>query len=237
MSGSRSGVYAALALVLFLVMANVAYGVLVATFGYDDILREPVAVILEKFAAGGAGLIMAWALFAWSALVFVFAAGLVAKALADRHRVYVGFFTVFGVASGIVQAIGLFRWVFAVPPLAAQYPAASAAEQAAITQVFQALNQYGGVALGEHIGQLLLVAWTIGVVVACWRAGGALKWTSLLGAITIPLWLVGQTELYATVIPDAPSIEATPLAFTLWMVWLLALAGALAFQKPKNTAP
>jgi hypothetical protein len=93
------------------------------------------------------------------------------------------------------------------------------------------VHQYGGVVLGEHLGQILLLAWSIGIIAACWRAGGALKWTSLIGLVTIPLWIVGQTELFATVIPDLPVIEATPFAFMLWMVWLLALAGALAFQR------
>jgi len=232
MAGSRYGVLAGLALVLFLAMANVAYSYLVANFGYDDILREPVPVILARFSAGGPGLVLAWTGFAWSALIFVLAACLVGLALAERHGQRVWMATAAGAASGLIQAVGLFRWVFVVPSLANAYAAADAgpAERTAIVQIFNALNQYGGVALGEHLGQILLVAWSIGIIAACWRIGGALKWTSPIGMATIPLWLAGQTELFATVIPQMPVIEATPLAFMLWMVWLLALAGALAFQ-------
>jgi hypothetical protein len=233
MAGSRYGIIAGLSLLLFLAMANVAYGYLVANFDYDDILREPVATILKKFAAGGPGIVLAWAGFAWSALVFVLAAVLVAKALAERHGQFVWMATAAGMASGLFQATGLFRWVFVVPSLARGYAASDAgpAERAAIAQTFNALNQYGGVALGEHLGQILLVAWSIGIIAACWRAGGALKWTSLIGMATIPLWIAGQTELLATVIPTIPVIEATPIAFMLWMAWLLALAAALAFQR------
>jgi hypothetical protein len=233
MRGSRYGLLAGLALVAFLLLANVAYAYLVVNFDYDDILREPVPTILERFAAGGPGLIFAWAAFAWSALVFVLAACLVGIALAERHGQFVWMTTAAGAASGIVQAVGLLRWVFVVPSLANAYGAADAgpAERAAIVQTFNAVHQYGGVALGEHLGQILLVAWSIGIIAACWRVGGALKWTSLIGLVTIPLWIVGQTELFATVIADFPVIEATPIAFMLWMVWLLALAGALPFQR------
>ncbi len=233
MSGSRYGVFAGLSLVVFLIAANVAYTYLVVNFAYDDILREPVETILESYTAGGPGLVLAWAAFAWSALVFVLAACLVGIAFAERHGQLVWMTTAAGAASGIVQAVGLFRWVFVVPSLANAYAAADAgsAERAAVVQTFIALNQYGGVALGEHLGQILLVAWSIGIIVACWRAGGALKWTSPIGIATIPLWIVGQTELFATAIPGAPVIEATPIAFMLWMVWLFALAAALTFQR------
>ena len=233
MAESRYGVLAGLSLVAFLVLANVAYAYLVVNFGYDDILRESVATILQTFALGGPGLVLAWAAFAWSALVFVLAACLVGMALSARHGQFAWMATAAGAASGIVQAVGLFRWVFVVPSLATAYGAADAgsAEQAAVVQTFNALNQYGGVAVGEHLGQILLVAWTVGVAAACWRTGGALKWTSLIGMATVPLWIAGQTELFATVIPQTPLIEVTPIAFMLWMAWLLALASALAFQR------
>lgn len=229
---SPYGLLAGVSLVVFLILTNTAYAYLAANFNYDDILREPVGTILESFAAGGPALVLAWAAFAWSALVFVLSACFIGNAFAERHGQMVWIATAAGAASGIVQAVGLFRWVFVVPSLASAYTAAGAgsAERAAITQTFNAIHQYGGVALGEHLGQILLVAWSIGIIAACWRTGGALKWTSLIGMATIPLWIMGQTELFATVIPGMTVIEATPVAFMLWMVWLLALAGALAFQ-------
>lgn len=224
------------ALIAFLILANLAYGSLVTTFDYDDILREPVSVVLGRFAAGGDGLILAWAGFAWSALLFVVAAPLVGRAFADRHGQAIWIATAAGAASGLLQAIGLFRWVFVVPHLARDYAAASAtdADRAAIAHLYDTLNQYGGVAIGEHLGQVLLVAWSVGIIAACWRIGGLLKWTSFLGLASIPLWVVGQTELYATVAPRLTVVEAAPLAFMIWMVWVLSLAISLIVQKPAN---
>lgn len=231
---SSFGLAAGVALIAFLVLTNVAYAALVSMFGYDDVLREPVATVLARFSAGGPGLILAWTGFAWSALLFALAAAFTARALADRHGQLVAMVTAAGAASGLIQAAALFRWVFVVPTLAQAYeaPGASEADRAAIAQTYNALNQYGGVALGEHLGQVLLIVWSLGIIAACWRIGGLLKWTSLIGLASIPLWILGQTELFATVAPSLPVIEATPMAFMLWMVWLLGLAIALMVQRP-----
>ncbi|HEY8572490.1 DUF4386 domain-containing protein [Phenylobacterium sp.] len=226
------GLLAGSALIAFLALTNAAYSALVTMFGYDDILRQPVGTVLERFQAGGPALILAWTGFAWSALVFVLAAVFTARAFAQRHGQLVWAATAAGAASGLIQAVGLFRWVFVVPTLASAYPHAGEAERAAIDQTYNALNQYAGVALGEHLGQVLLILWSVGILAACWRTGGLLKWTSLIGMASVPLWILGQTELFATVLPSLPVLELTPFAFMLWMTWLLALAISLIVQRP-----
>jgi hypothetical protein len=226
------GPLAGLTFIAFLALTNVAYAALVTLFSYDDILREPVGAVLERFHAGGPDLVLAWAGFAWSALAFVLAAVLTARAFSQRHGQAVWVATAAGAASGLIQAVGLFRWVFVIPPMAAAWSGADEVERAAISQAYNAIHQYGGVALGEHLGQVLLIAWSVGIIAACWRTGGLLKWTSLIGLASIPLWILGQTELFATVIPGLQVVEATPFAFMLWMVWLLALAVGLMVQRP-----
>ena len=225
---------AGLVLIAFLLLANIAYASLITLFGYDDVLREPVSVVLARYAAGGPALVLAWAGFAWSTLIFVLGAGLLGRTLAEDHGQRVWLATAAGAASGLIQAVGLLRWVFVGPGLGAGYvaPGARDSDRAAITQIYNALNQYGGVALGEHLGQILLVAWSLGIIAACWRIGGLLRGTSVLGLISMPLWILGQTELFATVVPHLRVFEVTPLAFMIWMVWVLALAVALMIQKP-----
>lgn len=229
----RYGVLAALAIGAFLIVANIAYVYLTATFGYDDILREPVPVVLDRFASGGSALILAWTAFAWSALIFVLAACLIGRALAREHGQIVWMATLAGAASGIVQAAGLLRWVFVVPTLATANFGALPNQQGAIVETFSALNQYGGVAIGEHLGQVLLVAWTVCIIAACQRAGGLLAKSSFIGMLSVPLWIIGQTELFGTVMPTLPVVEATPFAFIIWMLWLLALAAALVLQRAR----
>lgn len=42
-------------LILLVILSNIPYVLLIQTFGYDDILREPVDVVLTRFQAGEQG--------------------------------------------------------------------------------------------------------------------------------------------------------------------------------------
>jgi hypothetical protein len=55
------------------------------------------------------------------------------------------------------------------------------------------------------------------------------RWIAVAGALTLPFWLIGQTELLHMVVPAVPSIEVIPLAFMAWEAWLLLMAVALLF--------
>ncbi|MBX3578307.1 MAG: DUF4386 domain-containing protein [Rhizobiaceae bacterium] len=229
MTEARLRALAGACLVAFLVLATVPYIYLVQTFQYDDILREPTGVILAAFNAGGTSLVLAWFAFALAAFFFTFVALALSRwleaATGNAHRLA----TMFGVASGLLQAIGLARWVFVVPPLAAAHadPATSEASRAAIEAVFTAVHQYGGVAIGEDLGQLTLLVWTIGMAAAFLRMPGLWKVLGALPAITVPLWLIAQTELLHSANPSFTAYETAPFAFILWQGWLLALGAAL----------
>ena len=119
-------------LILLVILSNIPYILLIQTFGYDDILREPVDVVLTKFHAGGTGLILTWLGFGLAALLFIPASLLLYHVINDwptqrSDLPYLSIATLMGALSGILQAIGLMRWVFVVPVLANLYtnPAAS----------------------------------------------------------------------------------------------------------------
>jgi Domain of unknown function (DUF4386) len=217
-----------LALIVFIVAASLPYIWLIEHFGYDDILREPTAVILKNFHDGGAPLVLAWFGFAMSALLFIPVALATDRLLAARGVAMRGA-VVLAIASATAQAIGLLRWVLVVPALASGYadPAASAATRDAIAVVFDAVHRYGGMVIGEMVGQLLLAGWTALVTVQLYRSRAVPRWIAVAGALTLPFWLVGQTELLHMVVPAVPSIEVIPLAFMAWEAWLLVLAVAL----------
>lgn len=142
------------ATLVFAIGFNVPYAVLAATFDYPGVLRRPADEVLELFAVGGSPLILTWYAFLWAALLFVpLSAGLAIT----RERIEALPALAIGAAiagglSGALQAIGLARWVFVIP---AQAAAHAAGDPSAAT-VFETLNLYGGVAIGEHLGQLLL---------------------------------------------------------------------------------
>ena len=165
-----SGVRLALAIVLFLVAANVPYAWLIANFGYDDILREPAARILEAFSDGGAALVLAWLAFSVGALLFIPVALEFRRMLAGQG-VDGGAAAILGIGSAIAQATGLLRWVLVVPSLAAAYvqPGASDSAREAIVVAFDVVHRFGGMIVGELLGQLLLAAWTALTAGRCGR--------------------------------------------------------------------
>lgn len=231
----RLKAWTALSITVFLIAATLPYSWLIGNFGYDDILREPTGKILSEFHAGGAPLVLAWFAFAISALLFIpVAFGL--EKLLDAHWKSVHGATLLGVASAIAQAVGLLRWVLVVPALAAAYaaPEASAGMREAIVVVFDAVHRYGGMVLGEMVGQLLLASWTALVGVQLYRSSAIPRWISVIGLLTTPFWLAGQTELLHLVVPAIPSIEVIPIAFMVWEAWLLLMAIALGVSAWKE---
>jgi hypothetical protein len=231
----------AASLIVFLVAATLPYTWLIEHFGYDDILREPAGAILQKFHAGGAPLVMAWFAFAMSSLLFIPVARGFQRLLSAHWGSDTGA-SVLGIASAIAQAIGLLRWVLVVPALAATFADAqsSQATRDATLVIFDAVHRYGGMVLGEFIGQLLLAGWTGLVALALYRSRAVPRWLAGVGWLTLPFWLVGQTELLHGVVPAVPSIEVIPIAFMAWEAWLAAIAVSLlaqAWRARSGTAP
>jgi Domain of unknown function (DUF4386) len=228
-----------LLLILLVILSNIPYMMLIQTFGYDDILREPVDVVLTKFKAGGTQLILTWFGFGLAALLFVPASLLLRYVLnlpIQRNQQpslsitpYLSIAMLMGAFSGILQAIGLMRWVFVVPVLADLYtnPNASPITRETVSIVYQAVHQYGGVLIGEHLGQTLLIGWTLGAGLAMRSSPIFKAWVAWWGLFTTPLLALGQSELLATVIPRMPVIEATPIGFILWEVWMLVVGISL----------
>ncbi|MDX2216777.1 MAG: DUF4386 domain-containing protein [Oculatellaceae cyanobacterium bins.114] len=226
--------------ILLVVLSNIPYTLLIQTFGYDDILREPVDVVLTQFHAGGTRLILTWFAFGLAALLFIPASLLLHQVLHGHmhrhHSPYLAIATFMGALSGVLQAIGLMRWVFVVPVLANLYtaPNASATTREAVSVIYQAVHQYGGVVIGEHLGQTFLIGWTVGVGLAMRSSLIFKSWVVALGLFTAPLLLLGQSELLATVIPGMPVLETTPVGFILWEIWLLVLGVSLLRVHPKR---
>ena len=215
--------------IFLVVLLNVPYTLLIQNFEYDDILREPVDYVLTRFHAGGAELILTWWVFGLTALLFIPASTLLHQIIAREDTPYLTTATFLGALSGILQSVGLMRWVFVIPILANLYTdsTTNAATREAVSVVYQAVHQYGGVVIGEHLGQMLLVCWTLGVGIAMRRSPIFKAWVAWLGLITVPLLLLGQSELLATAIPTLPVLELTPVGFIMWEVWILVVGISL----------
>jgi len=174
--------------ILFIVGAaliNVPYAMLIMNFDYPDILREPTGHILTLYQEGGTGLIFTWFAFAWVGIPLLFAIVMLQKVLEREDTPYLWSGTVAGVIGGITQMIGLLRWTFVVPILAKIYtdPASSNSTKEAVVVSFQVVHQYGGVALGEHIGQIFTIIWMALVSLTILKADIFKRWVGWFGIL------------------------------------------------------
>jgi hypothetical protein len=211
----------------------IPYTILSMTFEYPDILRQETGMILTRFHDGGSSLILTWWAFAMLGLPLLIAYILIGQKLGNKLD-FIRWVTTFGIISGIVQIIALLRWVFVVPVIANNYVSAGdAATKAAAISSFQTIHQFGGVLLGEHIGQLFTIIWTVMISYAFIKLNIFSGWVSWLGIIASAIYLMAQAELFATVIPGFPVWDmAGFIGSTLWLIWLIIIG--IKFLKIEN---
>lgn len=207
------------------------FAVLARRFDYPDILRRPIEEILVRFRAGGSSLILTWWVFMASGGLLIAAVVLLSRLLGPQAPTVSTVAMVVGVLAGLVQVLGLLRWVYLVPALARTHgdPESSEATQAAAAVTFRAFHQYLWVGVGEHLGYLLTGAWTGLVGIAVLQGDAVATW---LGWAALP---IGTGLDLASAEFLGPNEEkgwelagkAVPLLYVAWSLWLLAFGIAL----------
>ena len=210
---------------------NIPYAVLAVIFDYPEILRLSAADVLTRFAGGGAQLLISWYGFMLAALALVplgAALSVTADRLTRRPALAIGAAIAAGL-SGLAQAIGLSRWVFVVPALARDHanPASTPEARNAFERSFELLNSYGGVAIGEQIGQWLLALFVIQVATMQWQESD--RPAALIGIATAALIAVGTGEGLAIALGGTGALfsMATITGFLGLTIWLIATGIAL----------
>jgi hypothetical protein len=140
--------------------------------------------------------------------------------------------TYVGAASVLLSLIGFLRWVFVVPPLARSYVAGDPVTQAAVQAAWTAQHQFGGALLGEHLGQLLVIVWSVTLSVIVLRSGVLPRWLGATGLAVSALYLLNQGDILATALPGFPVWDlAGLLGSTGWGLWVVAL-GVTVLVRP-----
>jgi len=206
----------------------VAAGVLSATFDWPDILRQPAATVLARYTAGGRPLVWTWFATAWTYALLAVPMMLLATALRRPTLALAG--TVGG-ASVLLSLIGFLRWVFVVPQLAASWTTGDQATRLAAEAAWTAQHQFGGALLGEHLGQILAIAWSVSVSVVALRGDVLPRWIGWTGLAVSALYLLNQGDVLATAMPGFPVWDAAgSVGGSAWILWVAALGGILLLR-------
>ena len=202
----------------------IPYTILTMIFDYPNILRQDASIILTRFHNGGARLIFVWFLFAFMGIPLLLAYISIGQKFENKVH-FVRWATVLGIISVVVQMIGLLRWTFVVPVLANDFVNATSDITRESTKIiFQSLHQFGGVLLGEHLGQLFTIAWTIMIALAFNKLRLFPGWIIWFGYISGGIYLLAQAELFATVIQGFPVWGlAGFIGSTMWLIWLIII--------------
>ena len=225
-------------LVLGAVTFAVAATVLSSTFNWPDILREPPQVVLPAFVAGGTSLVWTWFAVAWTYAILLVPMLLLPAALGRRDDPVLRAATFVGAASVLLSLIGFLRWVFVVPALAGSYVRGDPTTQAAVAAAWTAQHQFGGALLGEHLGQLLVIGWSVTVSLLILRTGMLARWVGWAGLVASVLYMTGQGDILATAIPGFPVWDLGGLlGSTLWGLWVIGLGVTLLRTRIRRPEP
>jgi hypothetical protein len=226
MSTNRFRQLTGLFFIIGAVLVNVPYILLIQNFDYPDILRAPVDEILTRFQAGGNALIYTWLAFAWVGLPMLFGVIMLKRILEKENSFFLETATTIGAVGFVVQVIGLLRWVFVIPVIARLFtdPAATTAGKESLAALFLGIHQYGGVVLGEHIGQFFIIIWMTMISAIIYRSPLFSRWVAWLGWIASAVYILAQSELLATAMPSFPVIDWAGLVGSmLWLLWTIVL--------------
>jgi hypothetical protein len=210
---------------------NAAFAALAAKFDYPDILRRPTEEVLARFRAGGSRLVLLWWAFAMTAVLLAPLAVLLSGVLAGADPLLLSVGATVGVLAALVQFLGLIRWPFLVPYLArtAADPDATPARKEAIDIVFQSVNRFLGVAVGEHLGYLLSGVWSVLVGVAVTQSTVIPGWIGIVGIVVGAVLALCSLEFVGPFEANGWRLAAklTPITYIVWSLWLVATGIAL----------
>ncbi len=127
--------------------------------------------------------------------------------------------TAFGILAGIAKALGIVRWLFVMPVLAAAWvaPETTEAARSAISITFDAFNAYAG-GVGELMGVGLFAGvWTVLLSVALLRRGA--RTVGIFG-------MIAALGLFST-LPSVLGLQSAillTLSGIVWQLWTATLA-------------
>ena len=223
------------ALSIFLLVAEaitvtVPVIILGAKFDFPDILRQPASKAFELFQANQSSIVLGYYIFLISSLIYIPLSYSLRETLFKPNlKPLWGLLTGLGITTAIFQAIGFVRWIFTMPLLTERY-FAEPQSKATLTLVYDFVNRYAGMSIGEHLGFIAMGSWTLVLSAILICHSGFKKTLGYLGL------LIGSGLIISVLEHFGGSNTAffgtlNFLANTVFTFWILGIAIAIGFSR------
>ena len=199
-------------------------------FNFPDILRQPAEQAFTLFRNNESLIVAAYYIFLLSSLFYMPISYTACRFYNQSvSKFWLKALTGFGIATTVFQSIGFIRWIFTMPFLTESY-FSHGEEKQVITLLYEMLNRYAGMSVGEHLGFIAMGCWTTIFGIILIKKQNPQKWLGYTGCLTGLLLIIsvgehfgGQTaHLFSTI---------NFIANTLWTLWILAVAVTTTFLK------
>lgn len=224
-----------LAIILLLtMMVTVTAPVIIlgANFNFPDILRQPAANAFALFRENQTIIVFGYYIFLISSLLFIPLSVVLQEVLYhSKNKTALNLLLGFGLATAIFQCIGFVRWIFVMPFLTESY-FNNPESQKTITIIYEMLNRYAGMSIGEHLGFLVMGCWTICLGLMLLKHPKFKTWVGFSG-IPIGLCLIISTAEHFDGITASTFANINMIANTLWNFWLITIAFFIFRMKGK----
>lgn len=198
-------------------------------FDFPDILRKPAAEAFALFRQNQRIIIPAYYIFMISGLLFLPLTYWLGSTLqASNSKLSQNIFTGLGISTALFQSIGFCRWIFLMSFLTSQY-FQQPENQDTISLIYETLNHYAGMTIGEHLGFIAMGFWTITLGVIIYQHAGFKKWLGVIGVIIGGLIIASVMEHFGGS-SAAFFAVLNVLANTLWIFWMIIIGFFLFFQ-------
>ncbi|MCP4971386.1 MAG: DUF4386 family protein [Arcobacter sp.] len=209
--------FTAILIIAQVLVSVVAFLVLMAVFQFPDILRENSSVRLALFVKNQDVIIPTYYLLALTGIMNAMIASLIFYLFEKKSAILV-LALVFGILTGIFQAIGFIRWSFLIPYLANLQESSSEL----IPVLEGAFNAYAGMAIGENLGFVMQGLWTLCLSIAFLQN----KYVSnTLGKYGITIGILTVLMAFETFGGSLSILaELTNPVESAWYIWLVFIA-------------
>jgi hypothetical protein len=154
---------------------------------------------------------------------------------ASNSKLSQNIFVGLGISTALFQSIGFCRWIFLMPFLTSQY-FQQPENQYTISLIYETLNHYAGMTIGEHLGFIAMGFWTITLGVIIYQHTGFKKWLGVIGVIIGGLIIASVLEHFGG---SSATFFASlnVLANILWVFWLIIISFFIFFQQKSEFYP